>query len=1106
MNTELFIQYLEKIDHSDHQDEDLTLRSYYRLFILLLEKLSEDENIHFTSLFSRIAYVGAKTKATGADLFLFHTLRRAFENETITAENRKHYIILCRYASIELLNSGLGTAIKHKQTKKELFNYFRPANEAVKSYYPILRGIIVHLNTDQKSFQFIEENNPTHIGKVKFDVSDKNEIFTSQLILLKKFKAFPVHINLIDVESMEDGFFIPKAFVIDPDYLVDVTAIAGAFKFYGTEPLENILNKYLSQEFSRPLLVGNIANFILDELINDPTCRFEDMIPPIFKSAALTFSCLRDEVVTEILKDAQMHYHNLKSCIENEFSRESIETSHVYLEPSFFSRDFGIQGRLDLLHEHRHNRHFDIVELKSGSPFMVNNYGLSVQHYTQTLLYDLIIKSTFEGKKNTSNYILYSKEVEKQLRIAPPLKPQQYEALKVRNELILLEELLSQTGKKESASIIDKINLSHFPKARGFTRSNVENFAQVIKRLDDTEKAYFNSFSGFIAREHRLAKTGENGLTKNNGLASMWLEDKVEKTERFSILYGLIIINNSTDQHIPLLTLQKTDESPSLSRFRIGDIVVLYPEQGSRSVLKNQIFKCSIVEMDELTLTLKLRSRQYNHRIFRDYQYWAIEGDMLDSSFNSMYKNLYQWASAKKEVRELLLGLRKSEDSIDTAKYVSKELTEEQNQLINKIIHARQYFLLWGPPGTGKTSLMIKHLVRYLYLHTDECILLLSYTNKAVDEISSAVLEALEGDPECFLRVGSFHACDPIYREFLLDNNLENLHSRHSVLKYLSKKRIVVSTISSVLNRQELFHLYHFNQVIVDEASQILEPMIVGLLTRFSKITLIGDHKQLPAVVVQSNESTNITDPLLLSKGISNASTSFFERLYMQCRDNNWNHSIGVLTAQGRMHEELMHFPNEHFYEGRLSTIKGVERLHQPLNDRFKSDSDHILLQKRILFIPSKTDEELSWKTNVHEAEICIYVLRQLMELYQKNQWTVNEDTVGIITPYRAQIALIIQKMQKHFDKDVYRNITVDTVERYQGGARDNIIISLCTNRLDQLESMTSLSEEGVDRKLNVALTRARERIIITGNEEILGQNTTYRRLIQSYYKWELTD
>ncbi|TAK41301.1 MAG: hypothetical protein EPO28_08755, partial [Saprospiraceae bacterium] len=102
--------------------------------------------------------------------------------------------------------------------------------------------------------------------------------------------------------------------------------------------------------------------------------------------------------------------------------------------------------------------------------------------------------------------------------------------------------------------------------------------------------------------------------------------------------------------------------------------------------------------------------------------------------------------------------------------------------------------------------------------------------------------------------------------------------------------------------------------------------------------------------------------------------------------------------------------------------------------------------------------------------------------------------SIGIITPYRAQIALILEVLQK--ENIDCTGITVDTVERYQGSARDIILISLCTNAARQLDSLISRSDEGVDRKLNVALTRAREQVVILGNESLLAGNEGYRKLL----------
>jgi len=120
-----------------------------------------------------------------------------------------------------------------------------------------------------------------------------------------------------------------------------------------------------------------------------------------------------------------------------------------------------------------------------------------------------------------------------------------------------------------------------------------------------------------------------------------------------------------------------------------------------------------------------------------------------------------------------------------------------------------------------------------------------------------------------------------------------------------------------------------------------------------------------------------------------------------------------------------------------------------------------------------------------------------LEAMYRLNDLDWRQENIGVITPYRAQIAMIRKRMSE-LDQGG-EALTVDTVERYQGGARDIIIISLCANSKDQLDHMVSLSSDGVDRKLNVALTRAREQLIVLGNPEVLSSNEFYRSFIDKY-------
>ena len=151
----------------------------------------------------------------------------------------------------------------------------------------------------------------------------------------------------------------------------------------------------------------------------------------------------------------------------------------------------------------------------------------------------------------------------------------------------------------------------------------------------------------------------------------------------------------------------------------------------------------------------------------------------------------------------------------------------------------------------------------------------------------------------------------------------------------------------------------------------------------------------------------------------------------------------------------------------------------------------------------SNTDVDIesnSLKINQSEAQACKLILEGILLSGSENS-SQQDLSLGIITPYRAQIACIRQVIST-IDHPIIADITIDTVERYQGSARDVIILSTCVNYPFQLRSLQSLSDQGIDRKLNVAFTRAREQFILVGNRDILSQSNSYRHLIGRSYEY----
>jgi superfamily I DNA and/or RNA helicase len=257
---------------------------------------------------------------------------------------------------------------------------------------------------------------------------------------------------------------------------------------------------------------------------------------------------------------------------------------------------------------------------------------------------------------------------------------------------------------------------------------------------------------------------------------------------------------------------------------------------------------------------------------------------------------------------------------------------------------------------------------------------------------------------------------------------------------------------------------------------------------------LIGDQKQLPAVVLQSREEAEVTDETLREAGICNLRDSLFERLYRTAPPT----ATDMLCKQGRMHPEVARFANEAFYGGKLESL-GLE--HQRESLLLTRHCDELIpeyMNRRVTFIPSQEElEESSFKVNRSEAQIVAQLAEQVYRRYESG-FDPNR-TLGIITPYRSQISLIKQALA---DRRIplLERVLVDTVERFQGSEREVIIYSFCVNRLHQLQTLPNVLEENgliVDRKLNVVLTRARRQLFLTGVPHLLRHNPIYAALME---------
>ena len=492
-----------------------------------------------------------------------------------------------------------------------------------------------------------------------------------------------------------------------------------------------------------------------------------------------------------------------------------------------------------------------------------------------------------------------------------------------------------------------------------------------------------------------------------------------------------------------------------------------------------------------------------------------------DIGGTSAIRSLYTFITSDVEQRQLLLGQRAPR--ADKSLVLSRSYHPDYDDIILKAKQAQDYFLLIGPPGTGKTSQALQYLVleqlagkpkvqstnpndQSPKVNSQSSILLLAYTNRAVDEICNMLSEH-ELD---YIRIGNEYSCDPKYSDHLLQEVLDENTTLNSIKSTLSEAQIIVATTSTINSRSALFNIKHFDLVIIDEASQILEPNIVGILTArqeegraIDRFILVGDHKQLPAVVQQQGEAdVENTSSVLENIHLSSCANSLFERLILTERAAGRTDFIGTLHKQGRMHPDIADFANRKFYaKEQLECVPLAHQLETELsyNEESEDALDNTLKAHRMIFIPSMPCKQLniSEKVNTDEARIIADLLRRL---YRQMSKDFNpQKSVGVIVPYRNQIAMIRKEIER-LEIPALESISIDTVERYQGSQRDVILYSFTIQSRYQLDFLTANTfyEEGqpIDRKLNVAITRARKQLILTGNESTLRQNQLFAELI----------
>lgn len=941
-----------------------------------------------------------------------------------------------------------------------------------------------------------------------------------------------MQLNLLDC-TVTRKKVVPRLIVVEPDYLVDISSIANCFESYGHHPLLFTVKRMGERPNNKHIVLGNFAGSALDDIINHPTdYTIKDTFRSNFREKALDFATCPDFNAVEFKQAAEQQVANIQEIVNELF--QSFEREKAILEPSFVCERLGLQGRIDLMTTDLKL----LVEQKSGKNIFIerqykNPHGsLHVEkHYVQLLLYYGILQYNFQlNPKDAHIELMYSKyPLPNGLLEVEPLQKLIREAIKFRNQAVATEYWMAENGFHRLLPLltpqvlnVEKQNDAFYQR---YLLPQLTEVLAPLHRLSELERAYFTRMMTFVIKEQLVSKVGaQEGVGNSN--ADLWNMPLAEKKDTGNIYTGLTITDKSCSSSFngyDTITLNVPQQGIDfLPNFRRGDMVYLYAYKKNEEpdVRKSILFKGSLQEIHTSSIVVHLNDGQQNPNLIAG-ECFALEHAGSDIGGTSAIRSLYTFITSDVERRQLLLGQRAPR--ADKSLVLSRSYHPDYDDIILKAKQAQDYFLLIGPPGTGKTSQALQYLVREQLaekpkvqstkpnnqspkVNGQSSILLLAYTNRAVDEICNMLSEH-ELD---YIRIGNEYSCDPKYSDHLLQEVLDENTTLNSIKSTLAEARIIVATTSTMNSRSALFNIKHFDLVIIDEASQILEPNIVGILTArqeegraIDRFILVGDHKQLPAVVQQQGEAdVEETSSVLENIHLSSCANSLFERLILTERAAGRTDFIGTLHKQGRMHPDIADFANRKFYaKEQLECVPLAHQLETELayNEESEDALDNTLKAHRMIFIPSMPCKQLniSEKVNTDEARIIADLLRRLFRQMSKD--FDPQKSVGVIVPYRNQIAMIRKEIER-LEIPALEGISIDTVERYQGSQRDVILYSFTIQSRYQLDFLTANTfyEEGqpIDRKLNVAITRARKQLILTGNESTLRKNQLFAELI----------